>query len=93
MKEEMLMNSEQKQEVIKKFARKEGDTGSTEVQVAVLTAEIKHLTEHLREHKKDHSTRRGLLTKVNNRRKLLNYLKKENIDNYTSIVSELKIRH
>ena len=89
----MLMNSEQKQEVIKKFARKEGDTGSTEVQVAVLTAEIKHLTEHLREHKKDHSTRRGLLTKVNNRRKLLNYLKKENIDNYTSIVSELKIRH
>ena len=87
------MNSEQKQKVIKKFAKKEGDTGSTEVQVAVLTADIKHLTEHLREHKKDHSTRRGLLAKVNRRRKLLNYLKKENNDSYVSIVSKLKIRH
>ena len=87
------MNLEKKQEVIKKFAKKEGDTGSTEVQVAVLTAEIKHLTEHLREHKKDHSTRRGLLTKVNRRRKLLNYLKREDSDSYVSIVSKLKIRH
>ena len=87
------MNSEQKQEVIKQFAKTEGDTGSTEVQVAVLTAEIKHLTEHLREHKKDHSTRRGLLAKVNRRRKLLNYLKITNSDSYTSIVSDLKIRH
>ncbi len=87
------MKLEQKQEIIKKFGRKEGDTGSTEVQVAVLTAEIKHLTDHLREHKKDHSTRRGLLAKVNRRRKLLNYLKKENNDSYTSLVGELKIRH
>ena len=89
----MLKNSEQKQEVIKKFARKEGDTGSTEVQVAVLTAEIKHLTEHLREHKKDHGTRKGLLAKVNRRRKLLNYLKIEDSKSYASIVSGLKIRH
>ena len=87
------MKLEEKQEIIKKFARKEGDTGSTEVQVAVLTAEIKHLTEHLREHKKDHSTRRGLLAKVNRRRKLLNYLKSENNESYTSLVGELKIRH
>jgi len=87
------MNLEKKQEVIKKFATKEGDTGSTEVQVAVLTADIKHLTDHLREHKKDHSTRRGLLAKVNRRRKLLNFLKKENVESYTSIVGELKIRH
>ena len=87
------MNLEKKQEIIKKFAKKEGDTGSTEVQVAVLTAEIKYLTEHLREHKKDHSTRRGLLTKVNRRRKLLSYLKREDNDSYVSIVSKLKIRH
>jgi len=87
------MNTEKKQVVIAEFARKEGDTGSTEVQVAILTADIKHLTEHLREHKKDHSTRRGLLRKVNNRRKLLNYLKKENLDTYQNIVSTLKIRH
>ena len=87
------MNLEQRQDAIKKFARVEGDTGSTEVQVAVLTVEIKHLTEHLREHKKDESTRRGLLAKVHRRRKLLNYLKMENLDTYTSIVDELKIRH
>jgi small subunit ribosomal protein S15 len=87
------MNTEKTQEIIKKFARKEGDTGSTEVQVAVLTADIKHLTEHLRANHKDHSTRRGLLAKVNRRRKLLNYLKKENVDSYSSIVKELSIRH
>ncbi|MCP4181316.1 MAG: 30S ribosomal protein S15 [bacterium] len=87
------MDTETKQAIIKQFAKSEGDTGSTEVQVAVLTAEIKHLTEHLRENKKDHSTRRGLLAKVNRRRKLLNYLKKENSDSYSSIVKELSIRH
>ena len=87
------MDKDLKQETIKKFATKEGDTGSTEVQVAVLTEDIKHLTDHLRENKKDHSTRRGLLAKVARRRKLLNYLKRENSTSYKSIVAELKIRH
>ena len=87
------MNSEQKQKIIQKFATKEGDTGSTEVQVAVLTSSIKHLTDHLKEHKKDHSTRRGLLAKVNRRRKLLKYLKRKNSESYTSMISALKIRH
>jgi small subunit ribosomal protein S15 len=87
------MNTEKKQEIIKKFATKDGDTGSTEVQVAVLTEDIKHLTDHLRSNKKDHSTRRGLLAKVARRRKLLTYLKGRNLDSYTKIVAELKIRH
>ena len=87
------MDAERKQEIIKRYARKEGDTGSTEVQVAILTEDILNLTEHLRANKKDHSTRRGLLAKVNRRRKLLNYLKKENSETYSKIVTELKIRH
>ncbi len=87
------MDTEKKQEIIKEFARSEGDTGSIEVQVAVLTADIKHLTDHLRIHKKDHSTRRGLLAKVNNRRKFLNYLKKEDSTRYMNIVETLQIRH
>jgi small subunit ribosomal protein S15 len=87
------MNTEIKQEIIKKFATKDGDTGSSEVQVAVLTAEIKHLTDHLKENHKDHSTRRGLLAKVATRRKLLTYLKRKNNESYKNIVAELKIRH
>jgi len=82
-----------KQKVIEKYARKEGDTGSSEVQIAVLTAEIKDLTEHLRVHKKDHSTRRGLLAKVNKRKSLLDYLKREDAESYDKIVGELSIRH
>ncbi len=87
------MNSEVKKQVMKKFATKEGDTGSSQVQIAVLTADIHYLTDHLRTHKKDHSTRRGLIAKVNKRRKLLDYLKKINDESYKSIVSELSIRH
>jgi len=87
------MNSEVKTQVIKKFATKEGDTGSSQVQIAVLTADIQHLTDHLRTHKKDHSTRRGLIAKVNKRRKLLDYLKRINDESYKSIVAELSIRH
>ena len=87
------MNTEIKQEIIKKFATKDGDTGSTEVQIAVLTEDIKHLTDHLRANKKDHSTRRGLLAKVARRRKLLTYLKGKDGESYKKIVTELKIRH
>jgi small subunit ribosomal protein S15 len=78
--------------VIKKYARKEGDTGSPEVQVALLTQRIKHLTEHLRANKKDHSTRKGLMAMVSRRRSLLNYLSKENFDVYVKLTAELDIR-
>ncbi|MEI8247250.1 MAG: 30S ribosomal protein S15 [Lentisphaerota bacterium] len=78
--------------VIKKYARKEGDTGSPEVQVALLTQRIKHLTEHLRANKKDHSTRRGLMAMVSRRRSLLEYLSKENFDMYVKLTAELDIR-
>lgn len=81
-----------KQEIIKKFAGSEKDTGSTKVQIAILTAEIEHLTEHLKDHKKDNSTRRGLIAKVNRRRKLLDYLKRENAKDYDSIIKDLDIR-
>lgn len=87
------MDTLEKQEIIAKFAMKEGDTGSSAVQVAVLTEEIKQLTDHLRYHKKDHSTRRGLIAKVTRRRKLLNYMKRETPERYQSIVKELSIRH
>ncbi|MCF7790618.1 MAG: 30S ribosomal protein S15 [Victivallales bacterium] len=87
------METEHKQDIIKKFATKEGDTGSTEVQVAVLTEDIKNLTEHLRSNKKDHSTRRGLLAKVTRRRKLLAYLKRKNHESYLNLLKELGIRH
>ncbi len=82
-----------KQEVSKKFARNEKDTGSSEVQVGALSAEINHLTEHLRANKKDHSTRRGLIAKVTLRRKLLNYLKRTNPEKHGMLVKELDIRH
>ncbi|MFA6102551.1 MAG: 30S ribosomal protein S15 [Victivallaceae bacterium] len=78
--------------VIKKYARKEGDTGSPEVQVALLTQRIKHLTEHLRANKKDHSTRRGLMAMVSRRRSLLEYLSKENFESYVKITADLDIR-
>ena len=87
------MDAQLKQEIIKKYARNEGDTGSSEVQVAVLTEDIKHLTEHLRSNKKDHSTRRGLIAKVTKRRKLLDYMKRGDMEKYETIVTELKIRH
>lgn len=78
--------------VIKKYARKEGDTGSPEVQIALLTQRIKHLTEHLRANKKDHSTRKGLMAMVSRRRSLLDYLSKENFDVYVKLTAELDIR-
>ena len=81
-----------KQEIIAKFARTEGDTGSAEVQVAILTHEINELTAHLQVHKHDHHSRRGLFKKVGRRRSLLNYLRNKDVARYQTLISELKIR-
>ena len=81
-----------KQEIIAKFARKEGDTGSTEVQIALLTARISALTEHLKNHPKDNHTRRGLLKLVGKRKGLLNYLEKTDLEKFRALKSELGIR-
>lgn len=81
-----------KQEIIAKFAQSEGDTGSPEVQVALLTKRISHLTEHLKEHKHDHHSRRGLLMLVGQRRRLLNYLRNKDIERYRALIAELELR-
>ena len=81
-----------KQAIIDRFARTPGDTGSPEVQIALLTQRISHLTEHLKEHHLDHHTRRGLLLLVGKRRRLLNYLRKQDIERYRSMLEELGLR-
>ncbi|MHB0927973.1 MAG: 30S ribosomal protein S15 [Candidatus Nanopelagicales bacterium] len=81
-----------KSKVITDFARSEGDTGSPEVQVAILTSRINHLTEHLKEHKHDHHSRRGLLLLVGRRRRLLQYLAKKDIERYRALIERLGIR-
>ncbi len=81
-----------KQEIIAKFGRKEGDTGSPEVQIALLTMRINHLTEHLRTHQKDHHSRRGLLQMVGRRKGLLDYLKQTDIEKYRQIIADLGLR-
>lgn len=86
------MTKERKQEIIAKFGRDAQDTGSPEVQIALLTERINHLTDHLRTHKKDHHSRRGLLMMVGKRRGLLDYLIKTDIERYRSIIAELGIR-
>lgn len=86
------MDKNMKAEIIAQFATHEGDTGSPEVQIALLTARIKHLTEHLKAHQKDFHSRRGLLQMVGSRRSLLNYLKEIDIERYRSIVARLDIR-
>ena len=83
------MTNELKQQVMKEYALHEGDTGSPEVQIAVLTTRINELTEHLKIHKKDHHSRRGLLMMVGHRRNLLAYLQKKDIERYRSIISRL----
>lgn len=88
----MSMTAERKQEVIKEYATKEGDTGSPEVQVAVLTEHIRNLTDHMGEHKKDFHSRRGLLMKVNKRRKLLDYLKRSDESRYQDLIQRLGLR-
>jgi small subunit ribosomal protein S15 len=81
-----------KQQIVARFARKEGDTGSPEVQVALLTQRISHLTGHLRTHIHDHHSRRGLLSMVGQRRRLLNYLRDNEIERYRSLIAELELR-
>ena len=88
----MAMDSAQKQAVIAQFAKHEGDTGSPEVQVALLTARIEGLTGHFKVHKKDFHSRTGLLKLVGQRRKLLNYLKKKDIQRYRALIAKLGLR-
>lgn len=87
-----MLTSEAKQAVILANARHEGDTGSSEVQIAVLTERIKYLTEHLKEHKKDHHSRRGLLKLVGQRRNMLDYLRRKDIERYRSLIERLGLR-
>ena len=87
-----MLTQEKKQEIIKTHAVHAGDTGSPEVQIAVLTAKIQYLTEHLKVHKKDFHSRRGLLKMVGRRRRFLDYLKKNDIGRYRAIVSKLNLR-
>lgn len=88
----MALTKVQKEQIIKKFAKSEKDTGSSEVQIAILTEEIKTLTEHLKEHPHDFHSRRGLLKKVGQRRSLLNYLIKTDVTRYREIVKGLGLR-
>ena len=88
----MAMNAESKAGVVADFQRVKGDTGSPEVQVALLTARINDLTPHFKEHKKDHHSRRGLLRLVSQRRKLLDYLKGKDIDSYRTLITKLGLR-
>lgn len=88
----MSITPERKAEVIKEYGTKEGDTGSPEVQVAVLTERIKNLTEHLKGHHKDNHSRRGLLMMVNQRRKLLTYVKGKSTDRYETLIKRLGLR-
>lgn len=88
----MTITKEKKQELAKKFGGSEKNTGSTEAQIAIFTVRIKELTEHLKVNKKDHASRRGLLQMVGKRRKLLNYLKNNDIEKYRELISELGIR-
>lgn len=88
----MAMTSEQKEAIVKDFGINEKDTGSTPVQVALLTARIRELTEHFKVNKKDHNSRRGLLKLVGQRRRLLKYLKRENLEGYRSLIEKLGLR-
>jgi small subunit ribosomal protein S15 len=88
----LALESDDKQSIISKFSKHEGDTGSPEVQIALLTKRIDTLTEHLKYHKKDHHSRRGLLKMVGHRRRLLNYLQARDVDRYRNLVKELELR-
>ncbi len=87
-----MLTKQKKQRLIKKYQTHQGDTGSTEVQIAILTAEIDELAGHLKAHHKDHSSRRGLLRKVGERRRLLNYLQREDAESYENLVKALKLK-
>lgn len=89
---EMSLTKDKKTEIVQKHGRDEADTGSTEVQVALLTARINELTEHLRTHSKDHHSRRGLLMLVGQRRRLLRYLERTSLERYRALVADLGLR-
>tara|TARA_B100001179_G_scaffold196895_1_gene155682 strand:- start:303 stop:572 length:270 start_codon:yes stop_codon:yes gene_type:complete len=88
----MPISKEEKQEIIKKFGNNDHDTGSPEVQIAILTHRIRELTDHVKVHKKDNHTRRGLVQLVSKRKRLLKYLVRKNVDSYVNLVKELGIR-
>ncbi|MFT8639737.1 30S ribosomal protein S15 [Bifidobacterium fermentum] len=88
----MALTAQEKQEIVTKYATHEGDTGSPEVQIALLTKRISDLTEHLKEHKHDHHSRRGLLLMVGDRRRLLDYLQRVDIERYRSLIGRLGLR-
>ena len=87
-----MLDKKKKLKVIKKFQTHDGDTGSSEVQIAILTSEVEEIVDHLKKHPIDHSSRRGLLRKINSRRHLLRYLKKENQESYEELIKKLKIK-
>ena len=88
----MALSSDKKESIIKEYAQSEGDTGSPEVQVALLTANINELQAHFKEHTHDHHSRRGLIRMVNSRRKLLDYLKRANVERYAALIERLGLR-
>ena len=88
----MALSSEKKESIIKEYAQSEGDTGSPEVQVALLTANINELQAHFKEHIHDHHSRRGLIRMVNSRRKLLDYLKRKDVERYAKLIERLGLR-
>ena len=88
----MALSTEQKQQIVSDYQRSKGDTGSPEVQVALLTANIQELTPHFQEHKRDHHSRQGLLRMVSNRRKLLDYLKGKDVGRYQDLIARLGLR-
>ncbi|MGQ9475873.1 MAG: 30S ribosomal protein S15 [Actinomycetota bacterium] len=88
----MTLSSEEKQSIIQEFRTHEKDTGSAEVQIALLTKRIEELTEHLKVHRKDHHSRRGLLKMVGKRRRLLNYLREKDVDRYRQLIERLGLR-
>ena len=88
----MTMSAEAKAKIVEEYKRSDSDTGSPEVQVALLTSRIRHLTDHFKSHKHDHHSRRGLLRLVNQRRSLLDYLKKKDIERYRDLIGRLGLR-
>ena len=88
----MALSTEEKNQIVKEYQRAAGDTGSPEVQVALLSANIQHLTSHFQEHKHDHHSRQGLLRMVSNRRKLLDYLKRKDVGRYQDLIARLGLR-
>ena len=88
----MSISAERKQELVKEYATKSGDTGSPEVQVAILSERIAHLTEHLKVHKGDHHTRRGLMKLIGRRRRLLDYVRENDVERYRQLISRLGLR-